>query len=156
MKITGNAIYTYTKNPDTKFDPCWKTTIQMTDAEAAKLREVGLKPKRNDEGVFEYKFTRLVKKRKGEGDNKPPRVVDAAKEPFEGIVGNGSRVNVQFGIFAWEFKGKKGISADFQALQVLNLVEYEGKASSTDEFDEVDSEDTTNTTTTTSATVDEF
>lgn len=137
MKTSGKAYFTYTNNPDTKFDPCWKVTLKMTDNEAAKLRKVGIKPKRDDDGVFEYTFKRLVTKRGGFGENKPPRVVDANKNPMEGtIIGNDSVVNVQWAPFSWEYKGKKGVSADFQAIQVVELVPYTG-GSDKDEFDSV-------------------
>ena len=37
-------------------------------------------------------------------------------------VGNGSEVRVQYNEFAWEYAGKSGVSLDFQAMQVLDLV----------------------------------
>lgn len=146
MKTTGIAMWAYTRQPDTKFDACWRITIVMSDEEAAKLKEVGLKVKRNDDGAYEYKFKRNCdRKKNGEviGKNDPPRVVDAQKNTFVDMIGNGSRVNVQWSPFSWAFKGKKGISADFVAVQVLDLVPYTGGGTSTDEFDSVESTEST-------------
>jgi len=40
------------------------------------------------------------------------------------LVGNGSDVNVLFKTFEWEYAGKSGVSADLQAVQVVNLIPY--------------------------------
>ncbi|KKP86883.1 MAG: hypothetical protein UR87_C0009G0012 [candidate division CPR3 bacterium GW2011_GWE2_35_7] len=147
MKTTGIAMWSYTKQPDTKFDPCWRVTLLLSDAEAKKLKGIGLKVKRNDDDVYEYKFKRNVDKKKGKeviGKNPPPRVVDAGKNTFDGIIGNGSIVNVQFAPYAWEYKGKKGLSADLQAIQIVDLVAYAGGTGgdpNADEFDVVDGTD---------------
>ena len=145
MKTTGTAYWAYTKQPDTKFEACWRITLLLSDSEAKKLKDVGLKVKRNDDDIFEYKFKRNVDKRKGGeviGKNPPPRVVDAGKNIFDGIIGNGSIVNVQFMPYSWDFKGKAGMSADLQAIQIVDLVPYAGgPGSTTDEFDVVEGED---------------
>ena len=145
MKTQGIAFYAYTNQPDTKFDPCWRVNLQVTDEEATKMKEVGLNVKRNDDGVYEYKFKRNVAKKKGAlvvGENPAPRVVDSNKEQFVGIIGNGSLVNVQWSPYNWEFKGKKGVSADLVAVQVLNLIPYgDGtvRVAAGEEFDVVES-----------------
>jgi len=145
MKTTGIAMWAYTKQADTKFDPCWRVTLLLSDDEAKKLKAAGLKVKRNDDDVYEYKFKRNVDKKKAGavvGENPPPRVVDAGKNTFNGIIGNGSIVNVQFAPFAWEYKGKKGLSADLQAIQIVDLVAYAGGGDQdSDEFDVVDGTD---------------
>ena len=46
------------------------------------------------------------------------------KKPLEKIVGNGSKVKVMYKPYEWNFKGKKGIGLDLQAVQVMDLVEY--------------------------------
>ena len=58
----------------------------------------------------------------------PPPVVDANKDPLVlppgTFIGNGSVVNAQVTPYEWNFKGKKGISANFNRLQVVTLVPY--------------------------------
>ncbi len=145
MKTTGIAMWAYTKTPDTKFDACWRITVILSEAEAKKLKDAGLKVTRNDDtGVPEYKFKRNVDKKKAGavvGTNPPPRVVDAAKQPFDGIIGNGSIVNVQFAPFSWEYKGKKGTGADLVAIQIVDLVPFAGGGSVGDEFEVLDGTD---------------
>ena len=159
MKTTGIAMWAYTKQPDTKFDPCWRVTLLLSDDEAKKLKAAGLKIKRNDDDVYEYKFKRNVAKKKGKvvvGENPPPRVVDAAKQTFNGIIGNGSIVNVQFAPYSWDYLGKKGLSADLQAIQIIDLVPYGGGGDSdSDEFDVVDGTDEFNNETTGAGSNDE-
>lgn len=143
MKVSGTALWAFTNILDTKYEPCWRINVVMDDEEANKLKELKLKVKRNDEGKYEYKFKRKLNKANGEGTNPAPRVVDAAKEPFEGIIGNGSKINVQFGVYKWKNSFGAGIGADLQAVQVVDLVPYSGSGGSgseKDEFTKVDGE----------------
>ena len=50
-------------------------------------------------------------------------------------VGNGSKVRVQCNEYDWEYNGKAGKGLDFQAIQILNLVEYRAQDGS-EFFDE--------------------
>lgn len=126
----GRAFWSFIQKPDVKFEPVYRITIQMEDDEAAKLKAVGLKVRRNDDGVFEYKFKRNVTNKKTGAPNPVPKQVDANREPVDSIIGNGSDVVVQYATYNWEYKGKKGTNADFQAVQVINLIPYgDGKVS---------------------------
>ena len=66
-------------------------------------------------------------KRKVEGPNgmvrQAPKLIDQFKKPLDARVGNGSTVKVQYN--EWETTNKYGNfkGLDFQAMQVLNLVE---------------------------------
>ena len=66
-------------------------------------------------------------KRKVEGPNgmvrQAPKLIDQFKKPLDARVGNGSTVKVQYN--EWETTNKYGSfkGLDFQAMQVLNLVE---------------------------------
>ena len=74
----------------------------------------------------------LVIKRKVNGPNgmirQAPKLFDVDKKPLDELIGNGSKVKVQFSSYDWEYKGTVGKSLDFQAMQVLDLVEYEGRS----------------------------
>jgi len=67
-------------------------------------------------------------KRKVNGPNgmvrKAPLLLDTNKVPMDELVGNGSRVKVQYN--EWEVSNKFGNfkGLDFQAMQVLDLVQY--------------------------------
>lgn len=134
----GKAFWSFTKNPDVKYEPVWRITVQMEDSEAQKLKEFGVKVRRNDDGIFEYKFKRNVTNRKTGGQNPPPRVVDAQKEPFDQIIGNGSKVVVQYKPFEWKNSFGKGVGLDLQAVQVIEHIPYAGGDGSADELEVVD------------------
>jgi len=62
-----------------------------------------------------------------EGNLKKFRIIDANLEPFTALIGNGSRVKVEFFAKDWTFKAKSGTYAYLVGLQVLDLVPYEPK-----------------------------
>lgn len=128
MKIKGTLSWAFINTPDTKFDTngVWRISVAMADTEAAKLKAAGLKPKRNDDGVFEYKFKRSVKKKKGEGNNTRPVVVDSNLNPLTDLIGNGSEGYVQFAPYTWKNSFGTGTGADLQGIQVTKLVPYAG------------------------------
>lgn len=76
--------------------------------------------------------------------NIPVRCVDATKNPMseEIKIGNGTVGNVLINPYDWKFKGKEGVGAGLQAIQVVDLIEYKGGAA--DAFDEVDGYTATN------------
>ena len=123
--VKGTAMWAQVNTPDTKWEPCWKIDLLMPDEEADKLKAAGIKVKRNDDGVYQYKFKRKVTNAKG-GANKQPVVVDKDKNPTDVIIGNGSTVAVLYKVFTWKFR--PGIGADLDKIQILELVEYTGSS----------------------------
>ena len=69
----------------------------------------------------------VVIKRKVNGPNgmvrQAPRLVDAQKNPLDARIGNGSTVKVQYKEWQSEWKGKTFYGLDFQAMQVIDLIE---------------------------------
>ena len=59
------------------------------------------------------------------------------KNPLDARIGNGSEVKVQYKEWQSEWKGKMFYGLDFQAMQVLNLIEVGSPDGS--EFDTLDS-----------------
>jgi hypothetical protein len=55
-----------------------------------------------------------------------PKLVDADKNPLDVNVGNGSDITVQCRPYDWTFGDRSGKGLDLQAVQVNNLIEYEG------------------------------
>lgn len=91
----------------------------------------------NRTGLVEFRFKKNETTRKG-NTLPPPAVYDAKKGPWPAgtLIGNGSTIKVAFSPWGWEdMTGRKGISLNLEALQVLDLVPYEGK-DPRDAFDE--------------------
>ena len=139
---TGLAYWASVLNPNTKYEPVYTVDLVVDDEVAAKYENNGFRVKTlvvNDEVVG--KALRIKRKVKGPDDmvRKPPKLVDEQKNPIDVLVGNGSKVRVQFN--EWEVTNKYGDfkGLDFQGMQVIDLVSY--KAGDGDEFDAVDSEE---------------
>jgi hypothetical protein len=85
----------------------------------------------------------LLIKRKVNGPNgmvrSAPKLLDKNKQPLNVSVGNGSKVRVQYKEWESTWNGTLYKGLDFQAMQVLELVEYASPDGA--EFDIVDGED---------------
>lgn len=141
MKTKGVASWAYLKQPDTKWDNhMWCITLELSQEEAAQLRAAGLVVKDHfdkdgNKIKTTYKFRRYIIKRDGTGrKNKKPLIVDPAKKPFTGIVGNGSIVNVIHKPYM--SKKFKKVGTDLVAVQVIKLVPYEFDENKFSDFDE--------------------
>ena len=122
--------------PNTKFEPTWEIEAELNDQQAAMFADAGVRLK-EDDGIKLLRFKRKVsgtKKGGGVYNNEPPRIVDAGKQPFSKLIGNGSLVNIQYDLREWAMMGNTGVKADLKAVQVLELVEYSGGNS--DEFED--------------------
>ena len=125
--IEGTAYWASLTRPNEKFEPMWTIDLSVDEKSATELKEQGIKV--GETTVDETTIPNIVKfKRKcskANGDkNTQPQLVDASKNPLDKIVGNGSKVKVMYKPYEWNFKGKKGMGLDLQAVQVIDLVEY--------------------------------
>ena len=101
--------------------------IQIATSDKAKADELKanhFNVKERD-GKFVVSLKRNAKKRDG-SDNGKVRVVDSAKNPLTQSIGNGSTGNVIVWQYPYENMGRKGVSGSLTAVQVTNLVEYNG------------------------------
>ena len=118
--LEGSVKWASITTPNTKFEPVYTVDLIVDETTANDFAARGHKVKQHDEGPA------LVIKRKVHGPNgitRPaPRLLDKDKQEINLAVGNGSKVRVQYNEFAWEYAGKSGVSLDFQAMQVLDLV----------------------------------
>jgi hypothetical protein len=143
---SGIAYWASVRNPNLKFEPVYTVDLVVDEEVAAKYEGKGFKVKTlvvNDEVVGKA----LTIKRKVNGPNgmirKAPKLVDENKNVLEDdvLVGNGSKVRVQFN--EWEANNKFGDfkGLDFQAMQVIDLISY--KSGDGDEFEAIsnDNED---------------
>ena len=135
--ISGTAYWASVITPNTKFDADGVWTIDvgnLDDLNKKKAQKDGLPVKnKGDEKEDFVTIKRKVRNAKG-SLNRQPNVVDANKRLItETMIGNGSKVNVLYEPFEWNFGGKTGVSADLRAVQVTELVPY-----STEEDDAFD------------------
>lgn len=137
MKVRGIAMWASVQTPNTTFDPVYSIDLIVDEDKADKLKELGLKVKKTEDGLV-CKFKRKQFRFDGT-ENAKPVIVDAKKEPFNGLIGNGSEVIVQFSTYEWTNKFGSGIASDLQGVQIVNLVSY--KAADGEEFDVIDEDD---------------
>ena len=126
--MSGTAYWASVIAPNTKFDADGGWTIDvgnLDDLNKKKAQKDGLTIKnKGDEKEDFVTFKRKVRNAKG-NLNRQPNVVDANKRLItETMIGNGSKVNVLYEPFEWNFGGKTGVSADLRAVQVTELVPY--------------------------------
>jgi len=110
---------------DRRFTPRWTINVYLNAEQVNALRTDKVPLKNDDEGTY-ITATRNEKRKDGD-PNKPPRVVDMAKQPFTKDIGNGSVCNVIVTPFDYEFAGKKGVTVLLDAVQVVEWKEYVGE-----------------------------
>tara|TARA_X000001388_G_scaffold77548_1_gene78934 strand:+ start:1383 stop:1820 length:438 start_codon:yes stop_codon:yes gene_type:complete len=135
----GIAYWASVTTPNTKYEPVYTVDLVVSDDVANDFETRGFKTKEitmNDEVVGKA----ITFKRKVNGPNgmvrQSPKLLDANKVPMDELVGNGSKVRVQYN--EWETSNKYGDfkGLDFQAMQVIDLVQY--KSSDGSEFDAIE------------------
>jgi len=119
--LQGAAYWASVTTPNTTYEPVYSVNLVVDEATAEDFQSRGFTIKQMDEGPA------VVIKRKVNGPNgmvRPaPRLVDAYKNPLDARVGNGSSVKVQYKEWESEWKGKIFKGLDFQAMQVIDLIE---------------------------------
>lgn len=150
--LNGKAYWASVVSPNTTFDEDGVYSVDIAvDANNKKLAEaegLSIKNKGDDRGDF-VTIKRKAKRKDG-NPNKAPDVMDGMKRPLQNtLIGNGSDVNVLYKTYEWTHKptGRSGKSADLQAIQVINLVAYEGGSSTASEFEEIPSASNADTST---------
>ena len=126
--ISGTAYWASVISPNTKFDADGVWTIDvgnLDDLNKKKAQKDGLTIKnKGDEKDDFVTIKRKVRNAKGNLNRQPNEVDDNKTLITETMVGNGSKVNVLYEPFEWNFGGKTGVSADLRAVQVTELVPY--------------------------------
>jgi hypothetical protein len=134
--LQGEAFWASVTTPNTTFEPVYSVNLVVDSAVAQDFESRGFTIKQMDEGPA------IVIKRKVNGPNgmvRPaPKLVDKHKNPLDARIGNGSSVRVQYKEWESEWKGKTFKGLDFQAMQVIDLIEVGSPDGS--EFDSMDSE----------------
>jgi len=124
----GTAYWVSAKSPNTTFEPTYTVDLVVDDKVADDFQARGFRVK--DLKVGEQEVGRAITmKRKVNGPNgmiRPaPHCLDKDKMPMDELIGNGSRVIVQYK--EWETSNKYGDfkGLDFKGIQVLDLVSFE-------------------------------
>lgn len=120
--IEGKAYWASVSVPNIKFDPVYTINLVIDDQEAQEFAAKGFKVKQLEEGPC-IVIKRKVTNKKGV-KNSVPKLVNKDKEPMNELIGNGSRVRVQYK--PWDVSNQFGDfqGLDLQAVQVLELVAY--------------------------------
>ena len=127
--ISGEAYWASIVAPNTTFDSDGVWSIDVCNLDKKNLGIVNkdgltVKNKGDDRGDF-VTIKRKVRNQKSGELNRAPTLVDAQKRAMlNTAVGNGSVVNVKYNPYEWEFGGRKGIGANLNAIQVVDLVPY--------------------------------
>ncbi len=135
--VEGVAYWASVTTPNTTYQPVYTVNLVVSDDVAKDFQGRGFTVKDMDEGPA------LLIKRKVNGPNgmvrSAPKLLDKNKQPLNVSVGNGSKVRVQYKEWESTWNGTLYKGLDFQAMQVLELVEYSSPDGA--EFDIVDGED---------------
>ncbi len=134
--LQGEAYWASVTTPNTTYEPVYSVNLVVDEATAKDFESRGFAVKQMDEGPA------IVIKRKVNGPNgmvrQAPKLIDKNKNPLDARVGNGSNVRVQYKEWESVWKGRTFKGLDFQAMQVIDLVEVGSPDGS--EFDVIDSD----------------
>jgi hypothetical protein len=83
-----------------------------------------------DDILFKFKQKATIKGRSGEAREVKIMVVDSQMKPCNVDIGWGSTVKVSYSPIQYTVNGKSGVTMYFNAVQVIELVEYEGSEGS--------------------------
>ena len=129
--IEGKAYWSFVTTPNTKYTPAYSVNLVVDESTADSFRDRGFTVKDMEEGPA------LIIKRKVDGKDgmvrQAPKLFDKSKREIDVTVGNGSHVKVQYKEWDAKWNGQVFKGLDFQAMQVLELVEYNAPDGS--EFD---------------------
>jgi len=132
--LEGTAYWASVLAPNTKYKPKYEVNLVVDREVAEDFSQRGFKIKEMEDIGPALVIRRNVnwEDKQGNIHTRPaPRLFDKAKQPLDCQVGNGSRVKVQFR--EWESGEWTGL--DFQAMQVLDLIEYSGTSPDGAEFE---------------------
>jgi hypothetical protein len=114
------------KDPDTRFEHCWKVDLILTKEQAEKMKAVGFNVKQDSEGEWYLRAKKKTKTKSGT-PLEPPRVVSRdGSTPFTERIGNGSILNVNIFAKYLEVNGKTHLPAYLNEVQVVEHVPYSG------------------------------
>jgi len=159
----GRAIYPSLKTADTKFHdlgiykcnvsvPVKEATSAMDKLSAIYKQHTGKAPVKTDNTMWKMEVdeetgedtgnvifkcsVKNVRRRDGELWDRRPKQFDAKMNPVTLDPSGGTELYVSASVYAWDAGGKKGVSLQPQAVQIINLVERGGAAADAFGFQE--------------------
>jgi hypothetical protein len=123
----------YMQDNDKPKPDTWNLIAVLDDKQADAWKEAGMFPKfkrDKDHDLVLEDGKRVVKLSKtatfgyGGSAKKPVIVVDTYGNPFTGLIGNNSVCNLQCSVHEWKTSSSEGATASLEAIQILDLVEY--------------------------------
>ena len=135
--VEGVAMWASVTTPNTTYTPVYTVNLVVDEDVANDFRSRGFTVKDMEEGPA-LVIKRKVNNKDG-GVNSAPKLLDRNKQPLNVSVGNGSKVRVQYKEWESTWNGTLYKGLDFQAMQVIDLVEYASPDGA--EFEVIDGED---------------
>ena len=123
--LQGAAYWASVTTPNTTFEPVYSVNLVVDQEVADDFQSRGFTIKSMDDGP-----NGMVRQ--------APKLVDRHKNALDARVGNGSSVRVQYKEWESTWKGQVFKGLDFQAMQVVDLIEV-GTADGA-EFDDIDTD----------------
>jgi len=121
--VSGTAYWASITTPNTRFDPVYSVDLVVDEKTADGFRSRGYVVKDK-----EYGPTIVIKRKVNQANGKvraAPRLVDRQNKAVDVMVGNGSTVKVQYKEWESNWKGKAFQGLELQAVQVIDLVQYD-------------------------------
>lgn len=104
----------------------WDIQVKTTDPKKAEeMKAAGINIK-NKDGAFVANIKRKTVSAKGTPNEAPKVLLNKAEWPTGKVIGNGSTGDVKVFSYDYNVAGRSGTSAMLSAVNVTNLVEYEG------------------------------
>lgn len=131
--LKGKVKWAAVHEPDTRFEPCWKVDLILSEEVKDELKEAGFNVRQDKDGDWVLTVKSKVTTKAGK-KNHPPTVVSRdPKIPFTDAIGNGSECNVKIYAKYIDVAGKRHLPAYLNKIQVLDHVAYLGNEDFRDE-----------------------
>jgi hypothetical protein len=124
--LSGKVYWASVQAPNTTYEPEWGLDLIVDDNNRKAIEADGLTIKNKGDERGDFVHIRQKTTRRDGSTNEAPEVMDAQKQPFDQLVGNGSVCNVMYTPFHWDMNGKSGVSPLLKKVQVVSLVPYAG------------------------------
>ena len=134
--ITGKCRWACLLEPNTTYDPVWSIQVQVNDDNREIIENAfidyddggkaySLPINNKDDGWGDFVTIKRKVLRKDGTQKSPPIVRDSQNNPWDNkLIGNDSVVNVRAMPYRWSHKNTAGIGSDLQAVQVVDLIEF--------------------------------
>ena len=124
IKVKADIMWAFLDTPNQMSEKYQVDLCNLSDGAVSALEDVGIQVKRKDEKGFYV----VAKSKKF-----PIRTEMADGSGIDGKVGNGSKGVARIKPYAYQFKGKSGVSPGINKLVITDLVRYEADETALDD-----------------------